>query len=64
MRYKNLVRRVRNLERQRNSPNYTVVWKDQHDRYRVNGETLDDVAYQRWRAQQGSNKIVCICAWR
>jgi hypothetical protein len=38
MNLKSLVRRVQSLERQRNPPKYTFVWKDQNGQYSVNGE--------------------------
>lgn len=64
MNLKPRLRRIQALERVRNPPNYTFVWKDQNSLYSVNGDLMDDAAYQRWYAQQGSNKIVYILAWR
>jgi hypothetical protein len=63
MNVRSLLRRVQNLERQRNPPKYTFVWKDQNGLYSVNGETMDEATYQRWCAQQGSNTVVCIFSW-
>jgi beta-glucanase (GH16 family) len=64
MHLKSVIRRVQNIERQHNPPTYTFVWQDQNGQYLVDGETMDEAAYQRWCAQRGSGKIVYILAWR
>ncbi len=62
MHLKSVIRRVQHLERQRNPSEYIFVWQDQNGQYCVNGETMDDAAYQRWCAGQGSDKIEYIFA--
>lgn len=63
MHLKSVVHRVQHLKRQHHPMNYTFVWQDQNGRYRVNEETRDETAYQRWREQQEPNTAVYIFAW-
>ena len=55
--------RVSALEQQQNPTNYMFVWRDWFGRYSIDGERVDEAAFQRWREQQPENVTIYVLAY-